>query len=312
MSTLVELCAGTASVSLWALGRGRPLCGFMGSKRRWAAILCEALGVAAQVPERVVLVDAGPWGDVWSVLRTAEGRDAVLYYLHDLQAVRDAGGLDAAWERALEPPSEVAGRRVAYFLWLQARSAGTIPVWWSGSRWESPTGSRTEAAHMRGGSALQNRQKQRMPGPPAQAESFERRRQATGGRPKGYGARGIQHPRTIAQRLVALARQPWDRVEVVHGLAQDVAPIPGARVLLDGPYVGCPRYPVLFRRDEQIATARRWADAGAQVLVCEGEPLHELEGWTSRPLPGPKPEWVTASWPVVIEEQLGLFGQEAA
>lgn len=73
--TLVELCAGTASVSLWAMGRCRPLTGFMGSKRRWAGQLVEAMEVDR--PERVVLVDAGPWGDVWSVLQASDARAEV-------------------------------------------------------------------------------------------------------------------------------------------------------------------------------------------------------------------------------------------
>lgn len=40
---LVELCAGTASVSLWALAKLSPLTGFMGSKRKDAARLCTIL-----------------------------------------------------------------------------------------------------------------------------------------------------------------------------------------------------------------------------------------------------------------------------
>ena len=39
----------------------------MGSKRRWASEIVDLLD--ADHPDRVVLVDAGPWGDVWSVLR---------------------------------------------------------------------------------------------------------------------------------------------------------------------------------------------------------------------------------------------------
>src|SRR5262245_35526098 len=143
--TLVELCAGTASVSLWALGRCPPLCGFMGSKRRWAPALVEAMG--CDRPDRVVLVDAGPWGDVWTQLLNPTIRRAVA----GLLLAWDARRIEDLWTECVSvPPSTDPAQRVAQYLLLQARSAGTIPVWWSGSRWESPTGSRTEAAHNRG------------------------------------------------------------------------------------------------------------------------------------------------------------------
>ncbi len=321
--TLVELCAGTASLSLWALGRVVPLTGYMGSKRRWAGLLTEALG--ADDPDRVVLVDGGPWGDVWTVLQRRELRQAVAEVLLDLDAVVVAKGTPAAWQKCLEPPSFDPVRRVAYFLWLQARSAGTIPVWWSGTRWESPTGARTEAAHARGnGTSLEHREKgraSRHEGPPYEAGGFERRREegsrkaggtnqrrdTRGGAaaPKGYGSRGIQRPWTIAQRILALDLLPWDLVEVVHGDVRKVRPIPGARVYFDPPYLGCPRYAMTLPRVDVLSVARRWSDAGCRVLVSESEPL-PLDGWTMRRLPGKRREWVTASWPVVIEEQLEL------
>jgi hypothetical protein len=153
---LVELCAGTASVSLWALGRVGPLCGYMGSKRRWAGLLVDAMGV--RDPDRVTLVDAGPWGDVWTTLREAAGRRATAGLLDAWAETHP----DQLWRDLVKtPPSTDAAQRAAQYLWLQARSAGTIPVWWNTERerWESPTGSRTEAAHLRGGSDLTSRGK---------------------------------------------------------------------------------------------------------------------------------------------------------
>lgn len=304
MKTLVELCCGTAALSLWALGRAVPLTGYMGSKRRWAPLLVEALG--CDKPERVILVDAGPWGDAWSVLKTPKGRASVQNWLHQLDVLVEAEGLEAAWKRALEDPSEDPGRRVAHFLWLQARSAGTIPVWWSGSRWESPTGSRTEDAHQRG-SALALRQKggARADGPAYEAGGLERRRAERGGvaAPK---RRGMQRPRTLLRRVAALEALPLDRLEVLHCDVRAVDPVPGAVVYIDPPYVGCPRYAATLPRFDVLDLASRWADAGARVAVSEAEPL-SLRGWTSRPLPSAKPEWVTANWPIAIEEQLKLW-----
>lgn len=311
--TLVELCAGTAAVSLWALGRRAPLTGFMGGKRRWAAALVHALEVDR--PDRVVLVDAGPWGDAWASLRSAETRCDVADML-ETWACHD---LEDLWRRLVaEPPSPDAPLRVAQFLWLQARSAGCIPVWWSGERWESPTGSRTEAAHTRGGAALANREKgygsrevgapnqrgSRGDGPAYQAGGVAKRRAERGGAAAPKGCRGIQIPTTIARRLRALDALPWDRIEVVHGDVRSVAPIPGARVYFDPPYHLAPRYAALLPRADVVAVAQRWADNGCRVAVSEREAI-EIPDWTARRLADR--EIVTASWPIRLPEQLGLF-----
>lgn len=99
MITLVELCCGTAAVSLWALGRCRPITGYMGSKRRDAEVLVQALDVAS--PDRVVLVDGGPWGDVWATLQHLEGRRAVAA---TLRAWGARGTLPEIWPTLLYPP----------------------------------------------------------------------------------------------------------------------------------------------------------------------------------------------------------------
>jgi hypothetical protein len=277
--TLVELCAGTASVSLWALVRAAPLTGFMGSKRRYAPQLVQALD--CDRPDRVVLVDAGPWGDVWSVLQDEFHRARAVQLL----TVWDEYDLPPLFDRLVSrAPSSDPAERVAQYLCLQARSASGTPIWWSAEaeRWENPTGSKTEAAHQRGGCDASTRQR--------------------------GGCRGMQRPATLARRVRALDRLPWDRVSVVHGLVGTVAPIPGAVVLLDPPYQGSPRYAALLSRADVLAVACRWAAASCRVAVSEAEPL-PLDGWTARRLADR--EWVTASWPIVLPEQLGLFAEVA-
>lgn len=310
-TTLVDLCAGTASVSLWALAQAVPLTGFMGSKRRWAAELVGLLD--ADRPDRLVLVDAGPWGDVWDVLRTPDGRAGVretfIGWTDELPNV--------LWKRLVaDPPPLDPVARVAQYLWLQARSAGTIPVWWSAdrARWESPSGSRTEGAHHRG--------RERRLGPAHDRGAHVMGVRHRVGRrvdvyassqvepdraPDALGARGIQYPATIAARLLALDAIDWSRVEVVRGDVRDVAPIAGAAVLFDPPYQGAPRYAEVLPRADVLAVASRWQAAGARVVVCEGEPL-PLAGWTALPLPRTSREWVTASWRVPVRPQLGLPG----
>lgn len=389
MTTLVELCAGTASVSLWALARAAPLVGYMGSKRRLASTLCHALDVEHHPPDRVVLVDAGPWGDVWNVLRDAKARADVVFLLRDRWNNEDPHDL---WERLvrIDPYADPASR-VAQYLWLQARSAGTIPIWWSADhgRWESPTGSRTENAHARGGSGAAGRGKgsrsvrdtrggaaaqkgtnasrpdagppvgrrtswshcracdrsltqaeylrnetcdgcigSRADGPAYEAGSFARRRseppsQVDGSRgpiAPGHrwraGCRGIQYPATIARRLLALERLPWDRIEVIHGDLRLVEPVPGSVTYFDPPYFGSPRYAALCSAVDVVAVAARHAAAGARVLVSEARPL-DLDGWHHAQVSGggttsggggrSKPEWITGSWRFAVEEQLALF-----
>jgi hypothetical protein len=110
--------------------------------------------------------------------------------------------------------------------------------------------------------------------------------------------------------VLALDAVPWERVGVIHGDVRDVEPVPGSRVLLDPPYLGCPRYAVLLPRADVIAVAQRHAAAGALVVVCEKEPL-PLPGWTSRRLSSRKPEWITSSQGIRLEEQLPLFVEAA-
>lgn len=291
--TLVELCAGTASVSLWAMARLPPLTGYMGSKRRWASTLVHALGVDR--PDRVVLVDAGPWGDVWTVLRDPAQRWRVAAQL-DAWVAQDVHVL---WSRlsAEPPPADAPAWRVAQFLWLQARAAGTIPVWWSGEHhsWRSPTGAVDPTRDMDLAKRTRGQPKEGRVASKGLAPSVAGRR--------GWGS-GRRTAALIASRVRALDALPWNRVEVVHGDCRNVDPIPGATVYIDPPYAGCPRYAALLPRTEVLAIAERWTAAGARVAISKSTAL-DLPGWTSRRLA--RREYVTASWPISLPEQCDLF-----
>lgn len=301
MTTLVELCAGTAAVSLWALAGVDPLTGFMGSKRQDRARLARMLMGGAR-PERVVLVDAGPWGDVWTVLRDRDARREVAAVL---RAWGEAGDLVEVWPWLVQcaPPADPA-RRVAQYLCLQARAAGCIPVWWSEAarRWQSPSGGRThadcatgdaparaqvEGAHQRGVTAAEKRCKQ----PSARR---------VGPLYKSRPSRGLVRIETLAERVETLDRIDWSRVDVIHGDVRDVAPIPGSQVLFDPPYQGCPRYAELLPRTDVLAVAERHAAVAALVVVCEADPL-PLPGWRhDRLRASGKPEWLTMSGPPAV------------
>lgn len=312
MTHLVELCAGTASVSLWALGGVQPLTGYMGSKRRDAPLLCTLLG--ARNPDHVTLVDAGPWGDVWTTLRERDGRRGTAAALRDLHAL---GTLPEIWPTLLSPPQDPC-QRAAQYLCLQSRSAGCIPIWWSAEhdRWESPSGSRTETAHQRGGIDASKRAK--LDGPRFGESTRARMQPYQMGMPVGrkvgplyrsHPARGIQRVSTLADRVDALDRIDWSRVTVRHCDLAEVAPEPGSTVYFDPPYAGAPRYAVLLSRARVLATAEAHASVARLVVVSEAEPL-PLDGWTVRRLRSfGKPEWLTihgAASPA--PEQIDLFG----
>lgn len=312
--TLVELCCGTAALSLWALARRRPLTGFMGSKRRDAENLCDLLG--ARDPDRVLLVDAGPWGDVWTTLRDDDLRAQTVECLLALDA---EGDLVEVWRAlVLEPPPTDPAERVAQYLCLQSRAAGCIPIWWSPerARWESPSGSRVagsiESAHQRGagakpyagpawpaGAGVCNAATRGAGVCDASSRSKQPSARKIGKLYRSHPSRGLVRIRTLAERVQSLDVIDWSRVEVVHVDVDDVEPIEDSIVYCDPPYLGAPRYAALLSRDRVLAIGERHAAVARIVGISEAEPL-PLAGWTCTPLRATgKPEWVTMSAPPV-------------
>lgn len=127
MKIAVDLCAATLAVSLHHLCGLPPLTGFMGSKRRWAPELADAAFGRGRL-DRVIAVDAGPWGDVWVTLTNSIQRARVVARLRELDGM---GTLKELWpELVAESPSEDPARRVAQYLGVQARATNNLPVWW--------------------------------------------------------------------------------------------------------------------------------------------------------------------------------------
>lgn len=293
---LVELCAGTASVSLWALSRVDPLTGYMGSKRRDRATLVRLLD--ADRPDEVHLVDAGPWGDVWQTLRTAEGRRAVA---ETLRAWAWWGDLALVWPMLLFAPPTHAAYRAAQYLCLQARASGCIPIWWNATRgrWESPSGSRLGACDASKRAKMGTKQA-------AQRTSHGA---APNGRRVGklyrsHPSRGLIRIETLAERVEALDVIDWSRVHVHRCDVADAPVIAGARVYFDPPYHGAPRYAVLLPRAQVLDVAGQHATVADRVVVSEAEPLpcawtaEPLLAWAAEPLrffdeEHGKPEWLT-------------------
>jgi hypothetical protein len=133
--TYVELCAGAAATTLRLLGGGRllPPVSFMGGKRAYSADLLRILDVRREDVDRIILVDAGPWGWVWPLVFEAGAE--VAGYLEQWDRDLDVEGPRELWERlsVTGPPAAIADRsawHAAQWLWLQARSASGVPVWW--------------------------------------------------------------------------------------------------------------------------------------------------------------------------------------
>lgn len=137
--TWVEPFAGAAACALRLVGGKRlvPPCSWMGGKRKLARAILDAMGVPAGPPTRVVLADAGPWGWVWPLLLEpgAAARVAAVLRSWSGEHPRDL------WQRlAAQPPAEDVHERAAQWLWLQARSASGVPIWWDGWRLEAGNG----------------------------------------------------------------------------------------------------------------------------------------------------------------------------
>lgn len=331
MVAFVELCAGTAAVGLRAItGRPvHPLTGYMGGKRRWATDIVGLFGHRKY--DHLVLVDAGPWGDVWTTLQDTEQRAAVAD-LFDRFVGWDPSDL---WRACASfPPDTNPAVRAFQYLWLQARSAGTIPVWWDGDRWVSPSGARLRAdraavagtsqevvaawgnAGERMGLACEKGAASKEEARRARADAVDAQRQVAAGtliggagtREVGRKSRGIQTTATMARRVRDLDQVPWERVTVIHGRVEDVSVTAESDVYFDPPYANAPRYAVLFPRAAVLTTCRKHADGGARVVVSEAEEL-PLKGWFTAPLRNHgKPEFVTCSFQPSVNPspQVGL------
>lgn len=249
-----------------------PPVSWMGGKRRLAL---EGLA-PLDLPRRripMLLADASWWGLVWPVCLDAVTGPRVAAVL------RSWRGEDprALWFRLRDKgPREDLAEAAAQLLWLQARAASGVPVWWDGSKlvqWADDGGVRLNAG-----------------------KGYH------GGPDSGSRGGGIVDPGTIAGRLDTVRGLDLGDTAILHvdalTLTREWAPRLGAaaRVTLDPPYQGCTGYPVACPRDEVLDIASTWARHGARVVLHEAVGLAaDLgSGWTQRQLrTGRKAEWIT-------------------
>lgn len=321
MTTYVELCAGAAACTMRLLGGHRliPPCSYMGGKRALSAELLRILDVRRDEVERIVLVDAGPWGWVWPILFGPTGEE-VANLLETWDRNLDTEGPRELWERlsAIEPgPGPRGYWEAAQWLWLQARSASGVPVWFgpdlSEKGWrmgEEPekalratrTIAQCSGAHgwrqaAGAGDAREDLQaRDRGSRWKRSPSGKEKARAAAFSNDTRWPHGGIVRPKTIADRIRSIrsARERWPgELQVIHGDVRSLEPIPGAAVLFDPPYEGRTGYGWTLPRADVVQVATNWSLVGARIAVCEAEPL-PLPGWQVIDLTVRKPEVVTA------------------
>lgn len=282
-----------------------PLVSWMGGKRRDADDHLALLDLRPGVPVPSLLGDACWWGWVWpTVLDPVEGPEvsAMLRFWRG----RDPRAL-WFWLRDVGPmPSRVEA--AAQLLWLQARAASGVPVWWEGVAAVQWASTKIDRAGQRNATeprlVATTHGDGQPPGAPYDAGCKGPALLASDGRGdrlvqwsedgstgpnagKGYhgggegGNRGggIVDPGTIADRAdairAALVRASGSTTTIRHTdaltLTREWASVlgPRARVYLDPPYQGATGYPATCSRETVLLVAETWARAGARVVLSE-------------------------------------------
>ena len=230
----VELCAGTAAVSLMLHGgrHARPPVPRMGSKRKYAHAILECVGLRpGQGAERYLWCEPD------------DGCRAMLGAYTDRRILDAAVAIMRGW--ADEDPRE---------LWYRLQAEGPVKGadgpevarWIQRAVW----------------SYVQGDVRTGFFGPD----------------------RGRWPVTTATATATALSRVPDIPAATVAPDARKVDPprIPdGTIAYIDPPYVGTTGYADALPRTEVVALARRWADAGAWVVVSEATPVPALvaDGW---------------------------------
>lgn len=342
----VELCAGTAAVSLSLHGgrKARPPVSRMGSKRGYASAILGACGLyPGERAEHYLWCEPDP------------GVRLLLEAYRDPDLAREAAAIirgwadeepRALWERlrAEGPPRGPEPREVARWLRYQSwkmpgQDALSVPNAIGKGDW-SPAPSDAPARYIESTTGL-----------PATIASDARRvdpREVARWGLLGQWSYRRGHPESGINGGLLVDREPtptggnaakartceqeaalWDACPTVPAtITDDARPIkpadlpPGTVVYIDPPYVGTTKYADDLPRSEVVAMARRWADAGALVVISEQAPLPALmaDGWHAlditatrkgqkRTFSKQQQEWLTMSqaprWRPLVQQ--GLF-----
>ena len=336
-SLFVELCAGTAALSLrLAHPRARPPVSRMGAKTGYADVILRCMGLRpGQGAEHYLWCEPDP------------GVRLLLHAYRDRALATAAADIIRSWKDE-EPRA----------LWERLRAEGPAvcpPVdplevarWLTVSAW-----SHASNAWGHGAGVVASGHPNRRPGCDALSRSLYSELPAT----IADDARDVD-PREVARWVMVLggchpskmdgrpihqwAFTEWayeapkvsaslnDSPIIPATIADDAREVdpprlpPGVVVYIDPPYLGTTGYAHLFPRSEWLPVVRRWQAAGALVVVSEAEPIAELvaDGWHAVEIGGERrgqkrtfskqqAEWLTLSRPPAWRPsvQVGLFGQ---
>ena len=277
MYTLKETCCGSAALTLHLLGARQQVLPYQGSKWRYRRVLTgiiRRIGCSG-VPRRVELYDPSPWGVTAGCIIDAKCRAGVIDRLRFMNRL-DPKQVFLALHNHPVPKDDV--KFATEYLFLQRIAFSGKAVGIRDGKWNSPG--------FNGSSA--------------------------------YGLPGTARFGYVLPMIPSLIRnlESYSNLIVPERLEKyrSNAPLPRSHctestiVYIDPPYQGSTPYPDgNLSREEVIILAHAWHDAGALVLVSEGEPLSTLikDGWLemkiskskndASPFRGKHEEWLTLS-----------------
>lgn len=238
--TFVELCAGTAALSLRLHGGryARPPVSRMGAKTGYARAILQVMGLAA-----------GDGADRYLWCEPDPGCRLLLEAYRSAELAQQAADIIRGWSdedprtlwerlRAEGPVQGVTAREAARWCYQVARGHGGAP-----------------------GSYCPEHQDRLYPSQIARGDK----------KPGTHGATR----EAIADRLPALPTLP----AAITTDARKTAPLHSSAVVyIDPPYKDTTSYQHDLTRAEVMALAMKWSDAGADVYISEAEPI-DLPGW---------------------------------
>jgi hypothetical protein len=288
---LIELAAGTAALSWATAGLKFPV-SRMGSKSGYAYAILSALGLRAGEPLPAYL-----WNEpdeelarTLALLASPGGAAAVAEVIRSwipCPAGHAEGGADWCLECA-KWTNGADGAPLGVEAYVERKRDGTIRRWASGPStgkqdarrlWERLRKERPDASPEREGRYLFAQRW--MFGNASLGAGVDGSLVNNGVGGTTFGANNFGTTEGTVRALDNLAPIP---ATVICGRAEDVPTPPDcSRVLayIDPPYLNTTGYAHGFDRAAVVAVARRWADAGAHVVISEAEAIPELieDGW---------------------------------
>jgi hypothetical protein len=303
---LVELCAGTAALSLrlHAGRHARPPVSRMGAKTGYAHAILRVLGLRQGQGEgdgtRYLWCE--PDAGVRLLLHAYTDRDLATAAAKIIRSWKDEDPR-ALWERlraegpAVCPDGGMDAREVARWVWVRRRSAHGMGNGYHGGNDthkignEAPAGAISGLSHVP--ATIRTDARTVDPREVARVSRIISANRLVNPDPMTWqntGQGGYIHGGPNFCTPIEDLGLAWDRCPEVPAVvcsdaraAQPETLPEGTVAYMDPPYLNTTGYAHDLGRPEVVELARRWADAGAVVCISEAEPIPELmaDGWHS-------------------------------